>query len=215
VNLFTSRTLHEGRWPVFIAVAFLAATAIGCPWRWSAILPAALLLFVLWFFRDPPRVSSPDPDDIVAPADGKVVAVEKVNEPDFMGGEAQRVSIFLSVFDVHVQRAPISARIARVVYQPGKFLDARDPQSGAANEARFIGLAAADGFRCVVRQIAGLIARRIVGWGDEGAQVMKGDRVGMIRFGSRVELYLPLEAKVLVPPGQHVKGGETIVARKR
>lgn len=213
--MFTSRTLHEGRWPVYLTLAFLAATAIWCPWRWSAILPAALLLFVLWFFRDPPRVISPDPDDIVAPADGKVVAVERLPEPQFMQGEAQRVSIFLSVFNVHVQRAPVSGRIARVVYQPGKFLDARDPQSGAANEARFIGLESADGYRCVVRQIAGLIARRIVGWGDEGMQVMKGDRVGMIRFGSRVELYLPLEAKVLVQVGQHVKGGETIVARKR
>ena len=125
------------------------------------------------------------------------------------------VAIFLSVFNVHVQRAPVAGQVGWVQYQPGQFLDARNPQAGAQNEARAIGLEEPDGTRYVVRQIAGLIARRIVGWVDEGATVEKGERLGMIRFGSRVELYLPATAAVQVRVGQTVAGGKDVIARKR
>jgi phosphatidylserine decarboxylase len=213
--MFTMRTLSEGKWVILVLLALGGATWRWCPVRWAPLLPLAGLGFVFWFFRDPPRMISPDPHLIVAPADGTVVEVRPVTEPLFLRGEAQLVAIFLSVFDVHVQRAPVASQIRWVQYQPGQFLDARHPQAGARNEARMIGLETPDGFRCVVRQVAGLIARRIVGWAGEGATLAKGDRLGMIRFGSRVELYLPPGTAITVTVGEHVKGGETILARRR
>ena len=212
--MFTLRTLTEGKWPLLIAALLLLLTGF-CPWPWAWVLPTALLLFVLSFFRDPCRAIPADESLIVSPADGKVVEIRKVPAPEFMSGEVQMVAIFLSVFNVHVQRAPVAGQIKWVQYQPGKFLDARSPNAGAQNEARAIGIEMADGSRCVVRQIAGLIARRIVGWADEGALVAKGDHLGMIRFGSRVELYLPATMEVTVAIGQTVAGGKDVLARKR
>jgi phosphatidylserine decarboxylase len=213
--MFTLRTLLEGKWPILVAALLLVLTLQFCPWRWGWVLPVLLLLFVLSFFRDPTRAIPAEADAIVSPADGKVVEIRKVPAPEFMTGEVQMVAIFLSVFNVHVQRAPVAGMVKWVKYQPGKFLDARDPQSGAQNEARAIGIETTNGTRYVVRQIAGLIARRIVGWADEGAPVAKGDRIGMIRFGSRVELYLPATADVTVSVGQTVAGGKDVIARKR
>jgi phosphatidylserine decarboxylase len=213
--MFTIRTLLEGKWPILIAALFLVLTLQFCPWRWSLVVPVLLLLFVLSFFRDPTRAIPVEVDAIVSPADGKVVEIRQVPAPEFMTGEVQMVAIFLSVFNVHVQRAPVAGMVKWVKYQPGKFLDARDPQSGAQNEARAIGIETTNGTRYVVRQIAGLIARRIVGWADEGATVAKGNRIGMIRFGSRVELYLPATAEVTVAVGQTVAGGKDVIARKR
>ena len=136
-------------------------------------------------------------------------------EPQFLKGEAQMVAIFLSVFDVHVQRSPITGEIKHVQYTKGKFLDARKPESAEVNENRVIGIESTDGFRVVVRQVAGLIARRIVGWVDGGARLSKGERIGMIRFGSRVELFLPLDCEVLAKVGDYAKGGETVIARRK
>ena len=212
--MFTTRTLLEGKWVILVLLALGVATRLWCPVRWASLLPLAGLGFVLWFFRDPVRAIPPDPKLIVAPADGKVVEIRPVTEARYLKGEAQMVAIFLSVFDVHVQRAPVAGQVRWVQYQPGQFLDARNPQAGARNEARMIGLESADGFRCAVRQVAGLIARRIVGWAGEGAALAKGDRLGMIRFGSRVELYLPPGTEITVTVGEQVKGGETILARR-
>jgi phosphatidylserine decarboxylase len=210
--MFTTRTLIEARGPVAILILIAATGAI---WAWpAAAIAIVLLAFVLAFFRDPTRRIPEDPKAIVSPADGTVVEVAPVAENLYLGAEAIRISIFLSIFDVHVQRAPIGGTIGLVRRDPGSYLDARDPSSGSKNESRTIGIDSGDGFRVLLRQIAGKIARRIVGWEDTGAALAKGQRVGMIRFGSRVELYLPAGTEVTARVGEHVKGGETIIARR-
>jgi phosphatidylserine decarboxylase len=210
--MFTTRTLIEARGAVAILLLIAAA---GAFWTWAAAaIPILLLVFVLAFFRDPPRRIPDDPNAIVSPADGTIVEIAPVPENLYLGAEAIRVSIFLSIFDVHVQRAPIRGTIELVHREPGSYLDARDPRSGSKNESRTIGVASGDGFRVLLRQIAGKIARRIVGWEETGAVLARGQRIGMIRFGSRVELYLPAGTEVAATLGEHVKGGETIIARR-
>ncbi len=213
--MFTCRTLFEGKWPLLFLVVLTAATAWWCPWRWSLLLPAGLLVFTFSFFRDPTRAIPVDPKLIVSPTDGRVVEIRTVNEPLYFKGEAKLVGIFMNVFNVHVQRAPVAGKIELVKYFPGRFLDVRDPQAGTVNENRFIGIKSDDGSLVGVRQIAGLIARRIVGWADEGATLAKGEHIGMIRFGSRVDLLLPVDTEIVAKIGDHVKGGETIVARRK
>ena len=210
--MFTTRTLWEGRWPLLVLAALSVAGLVWC--SVAAILSLVLLAFTVSFFRDPNRVVPADPNLIVAPADGRVVEVKTVAEPLFLQSDATMVAIFLSVFNVHVQRSPIAGEIKVVRYVPGRFLDARHPEASAQNENRVIGLESADGFRVTVRQIAGLIARRIVGWADTNARLAKGERLGMIRFGSRVEVFLPPTVTVDVKVGDHVKGGATILGRK-
>jgi phosphatidylserine decarboxylase len=211
--MFTTRALVEARVPGLI-LAIL--TIAGAFWCWpAAVLPGILLIAVLGFFRDPTRSIPEDPASIVAPADGKIVDISPRREDLFLAAESTRISIFLSVFDVHVQRSPVAGRIDLVRRDAGGFLDARDPRSGESNVSRTIGIETPDGFRVVVRQITGMIARRIVGWEETGAVLAKGQRLGMIRFGSRVELYVPAGTEVTVRPGQTVRGGETVIARRR
>jgi phosphatidylserine decarboxylase len=206
--MFTARTLSEGKWPILGLAALMLATLLWCPVAWAPLVPGALLAFVISFFRDPERTVPADPQAIVAPADGKVVEIKQDND-------ATMLAIFLSIFDVHVQRAPVDGEIKSVEYVKGKFLDARNPQAAVLNENRVISIEASGGYRVKVRQIAGLIARRIVGWAGEGARLAKGERLGMIRFGSRVELFLPAGVEITVKPGDHVQGAASIVARKR
>ncbi len=209
--MFTKRALWEGRWSLAVLTAL---TVAGVWWYWPAGMAAlVLLVFAVCFFRDPERAIPADPQTIVSPADGKVTDIEPVNEPVFLNGPATRIGIFMSVFNVHVQRAPIAGTIKLVDYHPGKFLDARDAQAALANEDRSIGLEAADGYRVVVRQVAGLIARRIVGWAGQGDLLEKGQRFGMIRFGSRVELYVRPGTEILISVGASVQAGTTILAR--
>ena len=205
--MFTVRTLLEGKLAFLILVVALVA---GIRWQcWPvAVLTAVLLVFTISFFRDPNVTVPADEKVIVAPATGKIVEIKPV-------GETTRVAIFLTIFDVHVQRTPIAGTIQSVEYRPGKFLDVRDPQASASNEYRQIVVEASDGYRVTVRQIAGLIARRIVGWCGEGATLTKGERFGMIRFGSRVELFLPAGTEIVAKVGEYAKGGETIVARRK
>jgi phosphatidylserine decarboxylase len=217
--MFTARTLLAGKWPILIFAA-LTVGAIYLPCGvWLRVIltgiSAVLLLFTISFFRDPQRAGPADPKAIVAPADGTIVEIRTVHEPYFLNGEATMVAIFLSVFDVHVQRAPIDGEIKFVKYNKGKYLDARNMNASLENENRVIGLVAADGFRVTVRQIAGLIARRIVGWADPGTKLTRGERFGMIRFGSRVELFLPPGVPVTAQVGDYAKGGETILARRK
>ncbi len=168
-----------------------------------------LAAFVLYFFRDPERAAPADPAAVVSPADGRVLEV--VDEP--MGSRAgRRISIFLAVWDVHVNRAPLAGRITRVEYRPGRFYAAMRRRASAENEQNVIHLVSQRG-EIVFKQIAGWIARRVLCWKAEGDAVARGERVGMIRFGSRVDLWLPAEAEILVRPGQHVKGGSSILAR--
>ena len=203
--MFTAQTLLEGKWAILI---LLALTIAGARWCWPvAVLAAVLLVFTISFFRDPAAPIPADEKIIVAPATGKIVEITPV-------GETTMVAIFLSVFDVHVQRAPMAGTIKAVEYRPGKFLDVRHSQASAQNEYRQIVIEAPDGYRVTVRQIAGLIARRIVGWRGEGAVLAKGERFGMIRFGSRVELFVPAGTEIVAKVGEKAKGGETIVARR-
>lgn len=190
---------------VLSALAFLAHPAASVPFL-------ALALFVFSFFRDPERKPPPGADAAVAPADGTVTDIEEVEEPHFLGGRALRIGIFLSVFNVHVNRAPLDARVKFVRYSPGRFLDARDPRCRAENEANLIGFEGARG-PFAVRQVAGLIARRIVCPVKEGDPVARGQRMGMIKFGSRTELLVPAGARVKVETavGRKVRGGETVI----
>ncbi len=212
--MFTVRTLLEGKWPILMLAGLSVATILGCPVRWAPILPLVLLVFTISFFRDPEANVPADPKLIVAPATGRIVEIKTVSEPHFLKGEATMVAVFLSIFDVHVQRAPIGGTIQLVQYNKGKFLDARNPNASLQNENRIVGIESTDGFRVTVRQISGLIARRIVGWVGPGAPLAKGERFGMIRFGSRVEMYLPPGTEIAATVGDYARGGETIIARR-
>ncbi len=210
-----------------IQTIIVAALALGWgvyllppgPLRWAGIAVALFFwLFTVAFFRNPHRVPAGGPDCLIAPADGVVSDIGVVDEPDFIGGRALRVGIFLSVFDVHVNRSPADAEIRWAKYTPGRFLDARHPDATHANEANSLGLecrAPNAGLRLVVRQISGLIARRIVCTHGVGDAVTRGELYGMIRFGSRTELWLPADTphRLVVAVGSRVKCGETVMIR--
>jgi phosphatidylserine decarboxylase len=183
-------------------------------------IPALIVLwllfsvFTLYFFRDPtPRVP-PGANLVLSPAHGKVDVVDTTVEPLFMGGECQRVSTFLSVFDIHVQNAPVSGKVVFFKYSIGQFLNALKTESAIHNENALFGFEATEpaGRKVGVRLIAGVLARRIVPFVQQGDEVMRGDRISLIQFGSRVDVYLPLEAQIKVKVGDHVVGGETILA---
>ncbi|MCY3548736.1 MAG: phosphatidylserine decarboxylase family protein [Gemmatimonadetes bacterium] len=204
---------------VFLAAAVLAAIwARSGGWGARTALPAGLLmltLFVVYFFRDPERRIPADPDVVVSPADGTVMSVREVAGEaagtGFTGGTATRVTIFLSIFNVHVQRAPLGGRVDGYDYRPGRYLPAWRDEASSENEQASLALATAEG-PVVVRQIAGLVARRIVTYPREGDSLERGERIGLIRFGSRVDLFLPPEWAVTVGAGDRVRGGETPVA---
>ncbi|HXG48639.1 MAG TPA: phosphatidylserine decarboxylase [Methylomirabilota bacterium] len=187
-------------------IASLASLLIGL-WIFFA-------LFTLYFFRDPEPVAPSTPNAVVAPGQGKVDLIGEAEEPEFLGGRCQRVSIFLSVFDVHVQRAPVAGRVAFLRHREGQFLSATAADCGLHNENVLIGLECAEpaGQKVAFRLIAGLIARRIVPWVTPGETVARSERVSLIQFGSRVDLYLPLTARIHVRLGDRVKAGETVVA---
>ncbi|MBN1220668.1 MAG: phosphatidylserine decarboxylase [Anaerolineae bacterium] len=180
--------------------------------RWLVLLPATLLGWVFYFFRDPERSPlAAGPEFIIAPADGRVTDIELVDESHFIQGRARRVSVFMSIFDVHVQRSPYRGQVQGLRYKPGSFAPAflKDTQR---NESNLIGLATPRG-RMAVRQIAGILARRIVCRVNIGDEVVTGQRLGLIRFGSRVDLLLPPDVVVLVSVGQQVYGGQTVMAK--
>src|SRR5437867_1304336 len=173
-------------------------------------------LFCLWFFRDPnPNVPS-DPNVIVAPAHGKVDVIDGTAEPEFLGGSCRRISIFLSVIEVHVQRAPVAGRIACLKHTPGQFMSALKQESAAHNENLLIGFESSEqpGEKISVRLIAGVLARRIVPWVGVGDDVARGERISLIQFGSRVDIYLPPTLQIRAKLGDKVRGGETIIAAR-
>ncbi len=182
-------------------------TVLGIVW----IVFAA---FTLYFFRDPNARVPTDANLVVAPAHGKVDVVGMATEPEFMGEECQRVSIFLSVFDVHVQNAPVSGKVAWFKYTAGQFINAMKAESATYNENVLLGFEANQppGQKVGVRLIAGVIARRIVPFVQQGDEVARGDRIGLIQFGSRADVYLPRSAKIKVKLDDHVVGGETVLA---
>lgn len=177
-------------------------------WMWS-IVPVLLALFFLWFFRDPERVIPQGDGLVVSPADGKVTEVVRVTT---LEGETLRLSIFLNVFNVHVNRAPIGGVLREVRYQKGEFLNAMNPASAEKNEQNLAVVESDVGYSVAFKQIAGLLARRIVFKPVPGARLERGERVGLIKFGSRVDVLLPGNAEVRVKKGDHVKGGSSILA---
>jgi phosphatidylserine decarboxylase len=188
-------------------VAGIVCLLIG--WKWPGGILVFLGLFVFYFFRDPNRTVPAEPGAVVSPADGHVVEI--VDEP-FDSVPGKRITIFLAVWDVHVQRAPAAGTVAKVEYRPGKFFAAFRARASEENEQNVIYMDTTKG-RLVFKQIAGAIARRVICWKQPGEKVALGERVGLIRFGSRVDLWLPVEAQIVAQHGQKVKGGESILAQ--
>jgi len=188
---------------VAVALHFLAGG-----WLWS-IIPILLAAFFLWFFRDPVRAIPQGDGLVVSPADGKVTEVLRVTTPE---GESLRLSIFLSVFDVHVNRSPIGGVLREVRYQKGEFLNALNPASAERNEQNLAVIEADEGYTVAFKQIAGLLARRIVFTPVLGTRLERGQHIGMIKFGSRVDVLLPGNAQLQVKRGDRVKGGSSILA---
>ena len=193
-----------------LAVAAVLRWATG-DWAWG-IVPVLLAAFFLWFFRDPARVIPAGAGLIVSPGDGKVTETIAIETPE---GQRQRISVFLSVFDVHVNRAPIAGVLSRICYQKGRYLNAMNPASAERNEQNVVtvrGTGPDSGIEVTFKQIAGLLARRIVFRPREGQAVDRGQRVGLIKFGSRVDVLVPAEAVLRVKVGDRVKGGSSVLA---
>ncbi len=207
-----SKTLYEARW-IFAFLALLAiVSALFVPWLFLLVVP--LTIYVFWFFRDPVRVSPVDPNAVLAAADGTVADIVEIDEPEVVHARQRRVGIFLSVFDVHTNRAPVEGKIIYKKAHAGLCLDARHADCTTKNRALTWAFQNQRGI-FVVRQLTGMIARRIVGWSKVGDELKKGEHFGMIRFGSRTEVYLPLDAEVLVKVGDRVTGGTSVIARLR
>ena len=211
------RFAREGR--VFIALSTVVAALLfvnavfnGGLGRWTAaLLVLAFSLWVAYFFRDPEREGDRGHHLVVAPADGKVVLISDVDEPAFMRGGATRVSIFMNVFSVHVNRYPVTGVVRYVNYARGRFRNAVTPESSAENEQMSVGVDTG-AHRVLVRQIAGLIARRIITYSREGEEVAQGGRMGLIRFGSRVDVFLPAGSALRVKLGDQTAAGTTVLA---
>jgi phosphatidylserine decarboxylase len=203
------RTAPEGRWFIVAALVILAVLFFTRYW-WFALVWLPIAIWVIAFFRDPVREGDRGERLIIAPADGKVVSILKLNEPVFHNADAVRISIFMNVFDCHVNRYPSSGTITYRHYNPGKFVNAAAEKASLENEQSSVGLLTAHG-KILVRQIAGLIARRIVTDHQEGREVTQGERLGMIRFGSRVDVFVPPSTKVLVKEGDRTVTGVTVI----
>lgn len=191
----------------------LGTTLFAARGRRKAALAAAFLSAALaYFFRDPDRYPPTASQAVVSPADGEVVVVEQTEEPRWIEGPAWRIGIFMSLYDVHINRAPLDAYVVRIEHHPGEFLPAYHQEALQRNERRMYFLETDDLRRALVIQIAGVLARRTVPLIPPGALLRRGERFGLIRFGSRVEVFLPVEAQPLVAPGQRVRAGETPIA---
>jgi len=171
-------------------------------------------LFTLYFFRDPNPLTPAGPNLVVSPAHGKVDVIDTTAENEFMGGESKRISIFLSVLDVHVQNAPVTGKVSYCKHNAGQYLNAMRSDCARFNENVLVGINSTEprDEKIAVRLVAGWIARRIVPWISQNDDVQRGERIGLIQFGSRVEIYLPMRAKIKVPLGQKVVGGQTVIA---
>jgi phosphatidylserine decarboxylase len=200
---------REG-WPFLSFAIALAVVATYFLAAWS--VPFWIIaIFVLQFFRDPPRVIPQNPNAVISPADGRIVVVEKAQDP-YAGREALKISVFMNVFNVHSNRAPVDGKIEKVEYFPGKFVNADLDKASIENERNALTITAANGQTVTCVQVAGLIARRILCYVKAGDMLSRGQRYGFIRFGSRVDVYLPLTAKPKVTVGDKVSATETILA---
>lgn len=194
------------------ALLAVAGLRISAAFYAPAALALLLSLFVLYFFRNPQRTTPSDATAVIAPADGVVIVAERVPETP-LGVEALKISIFMSVFSVHVNRVPFDGKVVNTFHHQGKFFDARDGRASCENERNGIVLEIADGVRIAFVQIAGLVARRIISYPLVGDILVRGERYGLIRFGSRVDVYLPVEVVPLVKLGEKAVAGETVLAR--
>jgi phosphatidylserine decarboxylase len=200
-------------WPLVALILF--CLLLGAPWHWLAVVPAIVLVWLISFFRDPPRLIPADDRTIVAPADGTIVDVTTLPHYEFIGGPAVRVGIFLSIFNVHINRAPAAGRVLEMHYHPGEFLNALNPESAERNEFMWIGMEHLENppVRFAVRQISGMLARRIVCPLEVGVTLPRGAKFGMIKLGSRTELIVPAGAvEITVKVGDKIRAGSDIVA---
>ena len=196
----------------FIAFAAFATLVFALlEYGFIAVIFLLLTVFILYFFRDPERIAPDAEDAVVSPADGKVILVEKIFDDRFVNEHVYKISIFMSIFDVHVNRLPFPGKVEKIQYTPGSFYAANTDQGGLANEHCAVILSTAKNFSYAVVQVAGLIARRIVCWVEKGDSVERGKSFGIIRFGSRVDLYLPQQMQLEVSSGQRVRAGETVI----
>ncbi|MBI5970666.1 MAG: phosphatidylserine decarboxylase family protein [Deltaproteobacteria bacterium] len=202
----------EGYPFILISLVPVAAACIA-GFKWLELIFVPIAAFVVNFFRDPERDIPAGEDAIVSPADGRVIKVERVADERFTGADATRICIFMNVFNVHVNRAPASGRVVKIMYNPGKFFNASYDKAALENEQNCLVVETAKGRRLAFNQIAGLIARRIVCRVSTEDTLVKGERFGMIRFGSRVDVYLPVECESVVRVGDKVKAGSSVIAR--
>ena len=210
--------MEPQRWPIakeglpFVIGAVIVAVFFGViGWMVLAFFGLVLTAFIAYFFRSPERKIPTRPNAILAPADGKIIHIGEVDEERFLKQRVMKVSIFMSLFDVHVNRAPVSGKVIQRSYRPGKFLTANHDKASVLNEQNAIIVEMENRFQILVVQVAGLVARRIVCYPKAGDSLERGEIFGLIRFGSRVDLYLPLAVRYYVKVGQSVKGGETIL----
>jgi phosphatidylserine decarboxylase len=198
--------------PFIAAFGGAAALAGALGWVAPAVALGSLTIFSGWFFRNPHRISPDAEGAVVAPGDGKIIAIEEDYEPRFLKEQATRISIFLNIFDVHVNRIPCDGTVVDILYQPGRFVAANHPSATLSNEQNALMIRGASGAKVLCVQVAGLIARRIVCWVSPGEKVARGDRFGLIRFGSRVDLFLPKGSSLHAAVGDRVKGGKDLLA---
>lgn len=206
------RIAREG-YPLIFTAAILALLALVVGWIAFGIMLALITLAITGFFRDPERQAPVGEGLVVSPADGKVVTIAGVKGDPLFLGSATRVSIFLSPLDVHINRTPVEGKIAKITYQPGKFLAAYKEEAAQRNEQNALSIVDSKGRTLGVVQIAGVMARRIICRAKPGDQLARGERFGLIMFGSRTDTYLPEGCRIEVTEGQRVKGGETVLAR--
>jgi phosphatidylserine decarboxylase len=204
---------------LFVVLAILVAAVLclsASPWVQITVTFASFLLwvFVLRFFRDPKR-KAPEEGFVYAPADGRVVVLEKTNESEYFNDERIQVSVFMSVWNVHINWYPVPGQVTYYQYHPGKYLIARHPKSSVLNERNTLVVKTGSGMEILTRQIAGIVARRIISYVVQGKNVKLGDEMGFIRFGSRVDIFLPADSEILVKPGQKVRGLATPLAKTR
>ena len=197
-------------WPFILPLAVVTALLVMFGWKSTGIASLVLTLFVLFFFRDPDRTVPEGQGVVVSPADGKVIVIKDIYEPDYLKQDVKQISIFLSVFNVHVNRVPYGGTIEMVRYNPGKFHVASVDKASLDNEQT--GMVISDGRnKVLVKQIAGLIARRIICYAKPGDTVTRGERYGLIRFGSRVDIFLPKNADIMVKVGDRIKGSRDVI----
>lgn len=201
---------HEGV-PFIGIFAFLTLLAAIFSFNCLTVIFLLATVFTLYFFRDPERFIPDDPNALISPADGKVIVIERVSENPFIEGDAFKVSIFMNVFNVHVNRNPIAGTVEQIIYKPGQFYSADSKKGAEYNENCGVIINTPGDKKLAYVQVAGLIARRIVCWLEKGDAVAAGKRFGLIRFGSRVDLYLPVDTTIEVNLGDKVRAGETIL----